>query len=402
MRPVSTIIDHHLVVEFYHIIAYNIPNGHYYHGMNSLAQRQPEPAQQLPYRVRLLQKAVPTLPVTAEGLPIGFYRVDLLPEQSPGDAKEEAQALRNAYINLCFDHGYPTLSDGRPFWYKLDYEPGFAFGAFQIYLEANDTGPRELSLLADNEEIRRLAGRMYQLNKQSTAISGIDTEELPPVEAVTAILMEFSILYLWRARAKAHDLYEEAAYRHLKLRRQTSIENEHYLLAVSLMTKLKEKMLNSPNFFEDMSAKTATELLSKLVAIQRISVGLPAAGPLPNKEQSEDISFEMIMRTLAQKTAKGNVFDQSGREVTTENALSKVLEDPRAAGMMQEVIIRVSKAAQKPTDSQGHRFKSRNRSNEIITDDDLTAPFDIEGAPNAGENMNLDDNQIDSSGNGTV
>src|SRR3972149_2029577 len=101
--------------------------------MNSLAQRLPEKVRPslLPYRVLLLQRAIPALPVTAEGLPIGFYRVDLLPEQSPGDAKEEAQALRNAYTDLNFDHGYPTLSDGRPFWYKLDYEPGFAFGAFQ-------------------------------------------------------------------------------------------------------------------------------------------------------------------------------------------------------------------------------------------------------------------------------
>lgn len=364
--------------------------------INSNSQRMtPSSLSCLPYRVQLLSKANPRLPVTAEGLPIGFYRVDLLPQEPPGDAQEEVQALRNSYVDLIFDNGYPTFSDGRPFWYKLEYEPGFAYGVFQIYLEAIDSGPREITLLSQNEEIRNIATRILQagngIEGEGEGIGGIDNRPSVPIEAVTSMLQEFSILYLWRARAKAHDLYTEAASRHLKIRRQTSSENEHFLLAADLLKKLKIKMLGSPNFFDDMAPKTAVDLLGKLVAIQRISTGLPAGGPLPSKEASDDTTFEMIMRSVGERVSKGNIYDQSGRQAATGDALSKVLEDPHAAGMMQEVIIRVTKASQNHEEQQGNRFTGRGRGRTIepLSSDDLTAPYNLDGAPGA----NLDNEE---------
>jgi hypothetical protein len=376
----------------------------------SAAQQQlaPTPTQHpLPYRARLLQKASPRIPTTAEGLPVGLYRVDLLPEYDLRDPQEELQALKNAYLNLSFEYGYPTLSDGRPFWYKLDFEPGFTYAAFQIYLEAVNFGPRDLATVASDKELRRIAHKMLGSNGSGSNGSngsnssgngntntGTDAEtqsaepvELAEVEQVIPMLYEASILYAWRARAKAYDLFKEAAYRHMKLRRQSTVEDGHYELSSTLLEELKEKVINKDAFFEGMSPKVAVELLGKLVAIQRVSVGLPAAGPLPNKEAPEDVSFEMIMRSLAQKSVgtQGNVYDHATGQVT-HSALNKVLSDPESANMLQEVIIRVTKATHQQnlnSDApQGKRFLGRGE-HEITREDLMDLPYDISGAPGA-------------------
>lgn len=345
------------------------------------------PVSRLPYRALLLQRANQTIPQTAEGLPVGFYRADLLPTaaQKP---EEETQALKMAYSDLSFEYGYPTLPDGRPFWHKLDFEPGFAYGCFQVYLEQIREGPRELSELASSEELLGLI----------TQVQPHESKAKWSAEQLNALLYEFSILYLWRARAKAHDIYKEAAFRHLRLRRQTSIEDEDYLMASSLLSQLREKVFNAPKFFEDMNAKTAADLLSKLVAIRRVSVGLPAAGPLSNKETPEDTSFEMIMRTLAQKAGQsGAVYENGGAGGPngSRNILNEVLKDPVAAEQMQEVIIRVTKVHQQRLanpnpnqQAQGRTFTGRGRTQEIISHEDLAGPYDISGAP--GENLGVD------------
>jgi hypothetical protein len=333
----------------------------------------------LSYRAQLVQRAQPRVPSTSEGLPVGYYRVDLLPLQQLPE-KEEVQALKAAYADLSFEYGYPTLPDGRPFWHKLDFEPGFAYGSFQMYLEQINEGPRELSKLSHNEEL-------LQLMDQSQPLP--NAQKWDP-KRLNALLYETSILYLWRPRARAYDVYKEAAYRHLRLKRQMSVEDEHFVLASNLLAQLKEKVLNTPKFFDDMNPKTAADLLQKLVGIQRVSVGLPAAGPLSQKETPEDTSFELIMRSLAQKS--GQIYEnaaQGNMAAEGRGILSSVLKDPEASKNLQEVIIRVTKATQRALPNpheqfQGRQFKSRQRAEELITPEDLAGPYDLTGAP--GEN----------------
>lgn len=286
------------------------------------------------------------------------------------------QAVKNAYSDLSFEYGYPTLHDGRPFWYKLDFEPSFCYGAFQVFLDQS-SGPREISDLAQNAELLQLA----------TQIKG-DSETVSSAELAQQ-LTEYYHLYLWRPRSKAYDIYKEAAYRHQKLRRQISTEDDHYALASGLLAQLKEKILQTPEFFENLSARNAIDLLGKLVAIQRISTGLPAAGPLANKEAAEDTSFEMILRSIAQKAGvAGATYDQNGQPIGSRGVLNEVLQDKAATDMLQEVIIRVTRASQRPidlTNGQGRTFKSRNRQSEHLSAEDLQG-INIEGAPN----VNLD------------
>lgn len=345
------------------------------------------------YRAGLIQKASQRLPMTAEGLPVGFYRVDLLPQVRPKDAAEEMLALKNAYVDLSFEQSFPTLNDGKPYWFKLDFEPGFAYGCFQVYLELIDCGPRELTTLSINEELLRLAAQVHGLNG--------DGERFAP-KRLYGILLEYSNLYSWRYRAKAHDIYKEAAFRHQRLRRQANTEDNHYEMAVSYIRKLKDNVLDKPDFFDKLKPRDALDMLHKLVNIQRISAGLPAGGPLSMKEASDDTSFEMIMRTLTQKvgqSAAGNIYDQQGANVSRD-VLQSVLEDKDAASMLQEVVIRVTSASHKgggnsnsnsnSNDPNTNRqFKGRGRKIEPITDDDIQ-PYDISGAP--GENLDGQDN----------
>lgn len=337
---------------------------------------------QLSYRADLLRKVTARIPLTSEHLPIGFYRVDLLPLKKPSSAEEEMLQVRNAYSDLSFEYGYPTLPDGRPFWHKLDFEPGFCYGAFQIYLENanNSSGPREISELSENAELLQIAA---QIKGQSEQVSSTELAQQ---------LTEYYHLYFWKHRTKAYDIYKEAAYRHAKLKRQISTEDVHYNLAVNLLQQLRAKVLETPKFFEEMSPKTAIDLLGKLVAIQRVSSGLPAAGPLASKESPDETSFEMILRSIAQKAGSnsmnGSTFDQNGNPVGSRGVLSSVLEDKTATDMLQEVIIRVTRASQKPLDlnnGPGRTFRSKNKSTEQLSNEDLQG-INVEGAPN----VNLD------------
>lgn len=353
--------------------------------------QQTSQTQQVSYRAQLVQKASAKIPYTAEGLPVGLYRVDLLPI-SQTTPLEEVQSLKTAYIDLSYEHGYPTLPDGRPYWQKLGFEPGFAFGAFQIYLELINDGPREISQLYDNQELLQLSSRM---------------KGLPPGQSVSPqelgiTINEFAILYYWRTRSKAYDLYKEASFRHQRLRRQMTSEEKHYSLATTLMKELEEKVFQDPEFWQHMSGKTAVDLLGKLVAIQRVSVGLPAQGPLSQKETPESTTFEMIMRTLGQKAA-GNTYEHAGNQAQSRELLDTVLKDKGSTENLQELIIRVTKAQHDVLPSnepQARTFKGRNRTNgsrhEIITTEDITG-YDISGVPGAQDpdtTPNLDNNSI--------
>lgn len=351
----------------------------------------------LNYRANLIQRANSQIPLTTEGLPVGLYRADLLPNTKPESPQEEIQAVRNSYVDLSYEHGYPTLPDGRPFWHKLDFEPGFAYGAFQIYLDSLDGGPRELHSLSKNLELRTLATKVYCSPQEIEALP--ENDKLIPEAKLHKVIYEFSVLYCWRWRTKAHDLYKDAAYRHLRLRRQMTVEDRHFGVSERYLKELQEKVFDAPDFWNNMSAKTAVDLFAKLVAIQRISIGLPAAGPLSQKETPEDMTFEMIMRSMGSKQHQGNTYDQNGGGGQQgRKILEHILQDPNAAAGMQELIVRVTRSTQAAlpnpeVSTQALAFKGRGRSNQIITEDDFTAGLDITGAP--GENLDIDSIELE-------
>ena len=78
--------------------------------MHLMLSQSPKRSQE----VALLAEGVPK---NAYGLPLGIYRMDLLPED-PTD-----EDLENAFTPLQYDEGFPTQIDGRPFWSQLTFEP---------------------------------------------------------------------------------------------------------------------------------------------------------------------------------------------------------------------------------------------------------------------------------------
>ena len=132
-------------------------------------------------------------------------------------------ALRHAYVELNFGHGYPAMPNGMPFWHKMDFEAGFAFAAFQMFLEMGEDGPRELFDLCQNLELLQIAGQ--QIGR-----------EITPIE-LGFQLQEYFILHYWYVRGRAFDLYKETALRHQRLRKQVKMEDKHYKIADSLLEK---------------------------------------------------------------------------------------------------------------------------------------------------------------------
>jgi hypothetical protein len=315
-------------------------------------------SQTLSSRALLVRKASARIPTTAEGLPVGFYRVDLLPhdleltpeaqeqvqldtestepteqtKQTPEQIVQaqlkEVESLKAAYVELDYEHSYPTLPNGEPFWHKLDFEPGIAYAALQMYLEANQEGPRTLDQVASSQELIQVL----------SAANGRPQDKPYTTTEVLRTLEEFFILYQWRHRAKAYDLFHEAAYRHTRMRRAMSMEEHHYKTAERLLQRVVNYM-DTEDFSNKLGPKSAIDAFKALVGVQRTSVGLPSSGPLPTKDQQGISQFEAILRQIGtQQASSGPQEQRPGRT----KMLDDLLKNPDTIKNMQELVIRVT------------------------------------------------------------
>lgn len=284
-------------------------------------------------RAQIIAGAGRYLPRTEEGIPAGFYRADLVPYELPPSQAALPSSTEAAFTPLNHQEGFPALPDGRPFWHKLDYESPGAFAAFEVYVNAANSGPRYLAALLHSPELQRLYGDALSLD----------------------LLQEMHVLYYWKDRARAFDLFQEAAYRHLRTRRAQKMEDYHFLQSEALLQKVFQA-LSTEDTFEVMrhEPKLLLEAMDKLIKVQRVSAGLPTTAPGSSVKGSEEVptSFEMVMRQVTQKNvdpstnSNSATVDERGRIVpTTDNLLRGALNDPDSARLLQEVIIRVSRNA---------------------------------------------------------
>lgn len=182
--------------------------------------------------------------------------------------------LANAYVPITYNEGFPTLPDGSPFWSQLDFEPLLAYKAFEVYLGQASNGFRSVYDL------------MGHIQDQNTTIAS----ELSPL--TSRDLIDLSHLYYWSFRSRAYDLYSMVLRRKERERRALSVENYHYQKAEGLLRKVFEVMEKVDDdgdneFFETMTPKVAVELMKTLMQVQRVSVGLPANGPLNPEQQKQ-------------------------------------------------------------------------------------------------------------------
>jgi hypothetical protein len=252
-------------------------------------------------------------PKSEFGLPMWFYRSDLLPpldQLTQGDVDAAAEGL-------FYHDGYPTTQYGKSFWNQLPHEPHTAHRAFEAFIDqAQELGIRQLDLLSAQPDIEQDLETLQQLSRE----------------------------FYWSARARAYDLFIVAAEQKKREYRIRNMEQSHFNDSGALLARLLEKF-QDPDWVDELNAKEAIEALETLVKIQRLSVGLTGQHASSNAGQTntQGASAEFILRKITQGVG--------GMNGDTSNAFSskldQLLADPEAGMQLQELILRVN-----TTDSQ--------------------------------------------------
>ncbi len=217
--------------------------------------------------VSWLNKQVPT---NEFGLPTFFYRSDYLPGHE-SLTQNDADA---AVVVLNYDEGYPTFDNGKIFWNQLPHETFGDYLTFQRYLDqAEELGLRQLQILSMDQNIS--------------------------LERITEMHAE----YMWSLRARAFDLFQVAADRKRRELRVRSTEDKHFKIASGLIDRLKD-VFEKEDFFANLDAKGAIEILRMLANLQRISMGLSQNGNMGNQpiDPMAGASGNDLMRQITKGT----------------------------------------------------------------------------------------------------
>lgn len=288
----------------------------------------------------------PEVPLNDLGLPTGYYRSDMIDmrtlayeapisEGSSGttidiyNAEDQLkyaeklessrqEMLRHAFVPLSYHEGFPTLPSGTPYWNQLDHEPIEAYHLLDLYLKLPSLGEGARSLSFLPSVIEQHLQRHVGLKE----------------------LQELFNTYYWYYRAKSYDLFREAARRKQMELRALEVGDTHYLMAARMMEKLKLYLDNDEDFWDLLTPKVAIDMLKMLMQVQRVSAGLPAAGPpVAGKDGSAnaDQSFEVTLRTIAQ----ANNEHSGNKHHDANQAMEQALADPAMADLAQELIIKM-------------------------------------------------------------
>lgn len=234
--------------------------------------------------------------------------------------------LAHAYVPLDYNEGFPTLPNGRAFWTIFDWEPLQAFQTFEAYLNQprlHMSGVRQLAIVSED------VANGYNFDKDPSEVKAL------------------SYLYSWGPRAAAYDMFQTAAFSKQLEQRAFDTLDSQYLLANKLMLRLEEYLMDDSKdaeFWDLMNPKTAIDLLKTLTATQRVSVGLPANGPLPVSQQTgADSDKGKTLSVLFRSIAKQNN-ESAGGEISAaqdQGVLIKALEDPKTAELAQELVLKL-------------------------------------------------------------
>ena len=269
---------------------------------------------------RTAQERVPT---NVYGLPLGIYRSDLMapsqvvrgqllpedlptpPEPEPGYVSTrlssrfiqhngkpvlvlDERVLRQAYVELDYEEGYPQLPGGMAFWSRLPWEPHEAYIAFEAYLKMGQQGGRYTAGLAGDLQLQaRILGAQasgysdspggamgaapsvvaaegqHRVGKEDSALAGArgssegkgrgpDGPETPHTGApslatiapeydnsarLMLVLKQWYQVFQWAYRAKAYDQFYIASLQRQRQMLALQLESEHYLVAERLAQK---------------------------------------------------------------------------------------------------------------------------------------------------------------------
>lgn len=249
-----------------------------------------------------------------------IYRPDLIPADLFDITMDEQEdILSGAMIRIGYEEGYPSQPDGTLFWDPLPFESDADYGFFSQYIKLSEShGFRTLQNLVDDS--LPFEARKKQL----------------------AYLRDIFVYNYWDQRTKAYDLVGLAAYRKLRDRRAIETEDYAYIKSTNMLGKIVGRLgdvLDDPEELELMDIPELIKAMKDLNSIQRVASGLPEKAPLDLKRSEEaDSSLEYHLKTIA----KRNSADDDG-DTMDEMDIGDILDDPNAALMAQELIIKMQR-----------------------------------------------------------
>lgn len=268
------------------------------------------------------------IPLSDYGIPQYIYRADIIPSNLENmESKHRLQMLNAATLNVAFDQGFPAVEVNAdtgvsvPLWEKLPGESIDAFNAFMVYLELPEKSNHE---------------NPVRLLPMIASVVGKSIEEI----------VSYFHIYYWHFRSRAYDLFLVACHRIQREQRLMSIEGSHFKMAETLLTKINTiaevkldqtiGALSDPEGdTSDVKLKDLIDMVDKLVKVQRISVGLPAAGP-----QAGDVP---VPHAPVSDTFRKIASDSQIREVKSNRSaeMDRILANPDDLAQMQDLVIRI-------------------------------------------------------------
>ncbi len=307
------------------------------------------------------------IPLNEFNLPTGLYRVDLLPfhdyetnQYNQHEQQQEsgvlstavvergndqrvagfrAQDLDIAFVPLHYDEGYPVMPDGAPFWDRLPHETPEAHYVFELYRQMG-RGPNDSERengLHDLEDYQTSATGFRSVSALAQSLH--EQQPTKDISTLHEVCHTYSILYYWKYRSRAYDLFKVAHFRKQQELRAIETHNDHYIITRKLLGRLLRYFDNEEDFWDMLTPKVGIDMFKTLTQTQRISAGVPAAGPSRESEEQHSSSLEVIMRRIA----VGNTAEVISEESTeTQLLLDQAMSDPETVKEFQELVIKLS------------------------------------------------------------
>ena len=266
----------------------------------------------------------------------------VIPEEEVDEEKRIAgflpADLDQAFEWLSYDEGFPTQRTGLPFWDRLAYETPEAYKMFTIYLQMGTE-----ALTESNTGNSRSIASLVQAHT-NTNDSAETTQEL------LENIQELYTLYYWRARTTAYDMFRVAEYRRSMELRAVEVNNNHYLRAGKLLSRLDEYFQDDEGFWEEVTPKVAVDMLKTVSQIERLSAGMSAMNADSGGGGKDGPGVQSLEVHLRQQAHNQQQQQHTLGDDTVINGetgmIERVLSDPEVAGAAQELIIKLQMGGQ--------------------------------------------------------
>lgn len=268
-----------------------------------------------------------SIPLNNFHLPDYIYRADLIgTDLLQLTQKDRALILDSASIPISFEHGYPAIYETQPFWEQLPCEDADAYSSFIQFLEL---------------PAKTLSENPIRLLPMIATVTGNSLEDVT----------EWCHIYYWHWRARAYDLFLIACHRKQREQRIMTIEGNHFRQADILLDKITtiatiklDRELR--DLKDDEEAETETKLrdlismAKDLMGIQRVSLGLPSAGPA-----AADVKDTQPRHSTVTDTFRYIANEGAGEQATSSRTVEvdQLLASPDDLSTIQELMVRLQR-----------------------------------------------------------